>query len=421
MEPYSKLPELKKENKALRGLKIQWQETSVKTEALRWGVTSFPTSIGLVSRPLAIQEVLMRESNRIGLQDPGLEKEHREFFKKILPAIQADTQEGGVTESNMVDDTVNTPSLESTSKVRQRIREWAKLEVFPGQPFNVRDAYPIVNAREPEEKRVVAKELNYLIDKGILEHPIGAAYGNYKRIDDTKVIVDFKNATTENFDIELPFDLSKIITLSPSDLIVVAGESGAGKTSFALELIKRNLGLHKCLYLSSELTAGKMKKRLLLHEDIDFDKWDFNMEIREHDFSNAIDPDRVSIVDFIVTTDDFWKAAIALREIHNKMINGKGLCFAFLQKGAEKEFGYGGDLTQQHASLYLTISKMNSKHPNYLKFVKVREFKDDIESPLGKVIPFKLFNSWKFKPLVGSPIYQDDYNGVSKVKKPWEQ
>ena len=202
----------------------------------------------------------MRENNNIELEDPGLEKEHREFLKKIYPAVQADTREEDVTVSNTVDDTVNTPPLESTSEVRQRIREWAKLEVFPGQPFNVRDAYPIVNAREPEEKRVVAKELNYLIDKGILEHPIGAAYGNYKRIDNTRVIADFKNATTESFAIKLPLDLENIITLSPSDMVVVAGESGAGKTSFGLDLIKRNLGSHKCLYLSSELTAAKMKK-----------------------------------------------------------------------------------------------------------------------------------------------------------------
>lgn len=323
------------------------------------------------------------------------------------------------TEANSTVGTETTPSLDTTAEIRKRIREWARFEVFPGSPFHLKDAYPVVNAITPEDRGAVSKELSRQVERGILDRPIGASYGSFRRIDDTKVKADYKNATIESYDIKLPFDLDNIITLSPSDLIVVAGESGSGKTSFALELIKRNLGSIKPLYLSSELTAGKMAKRLLLHEDITLNDWDFDMEIREHDFSNAIDSDRVNIIDFIVTTEDFWKAAHALREIHNKMLLGKGLCFTFLQKGKHKEFGYGGDMTQTHAALYLTISKMTSENPNYLRFVKVREYKDTTNdeetcNPLGKVIPFNLFNSWKFKILSASPIYQDDYEKVEK-------
>lgn len=361
----------------------------------------------------------MRENNGIGLEDPeenSVEKENRNFLKQLMPITQADTQEEPITKDATMSSTVD-----GTARIRKRTREWAQIQVFPGQRFNVRDAYPEVNANTVGERKAVSKELHYLIEKGLLEKPIDAAYGNFKRIDDTKDIVDFKNASTERFDIKLPLDLDNIITLSPSDMIVVAGESGAGKTSFALDLIKRNLDSFKCLYLSSELTGGQMKQRLQLHEDIDFKKWEINMERREHDFSNAIDPDRVNIIDFLIQTEEPWKAVTSLREIHKKMINGQGVCFVFLQKGKHKEFGWGGDATQTHASLYLTISKGN---PNYLKFVKVREFKNGLDgacSPLGKVIPFKLFNSWKFKPLTATPVFQADYEGVSKDKKPWER
>lgn len=348
--------------------------------------------------------------------------------KEALASLDSAYKRGSKVEvqtSSTVDNTMKTEdttkTLDTTAEIRQRIREWAQIEVAPGQPFNVRDAYPIVNATTPEEKRTVSKELSRQVENNVLDRPIGTPYGNFRRIDDSKNIIDFKNASTERFDIKLPMDLDKIITLSPSDMVIIAGESGAGKTSFALELMKVNLGSLKCLYISSELTGGTMKQRLQLHEDIDFDKWDFEMARREQDFANRVEPDKVNIIDFLLQTEEAWKAITALREIYNKMKGGKGLCFVFLQKGKGKEFGWGGDATQTHASLYLTISKGN---PNYLKFVKVREFKNHPEdgetsNPLGKVIPFKLINSWKFKTLVASPVYQSDYEGVEK--KTWEK
>ena len=344
--------------------------------------------------------------NQASLCDPPFPE--REALAKLESAYKR-----GTRDDVPVSNTVDKPISEATVEIRQGIREWVEIEVVPGQSFHVRDAHEVVNAREPNEKKAVSKELNRLVEKGILEKPLGKPYGNYKKVDNTAVEVDYLNSSCERFGIELPLGLDSIITLSPSDLIVVAGESGAGKTSFALDLMKKNKG-KDITYLSSELTGGKMKQRLLLHEDMELNDWTFTMKNREVDFATVINPDEITIVDFIVVTEDFWKSAHALREIHNKMINGKGLCFAFLQKGKNKESGSGGDLTQQHASLYLSITKGN---PNYMKFLKVREFKNsgEISNPLGKVIPFKLINGWKFNSL-SDPVYQDDYEQVNKKK-----
>ena len=108
-----------------------------------------------------------------------------------------------------------------------------------------------------------SKVLSRLVNDGIIESE-GKRRGSFRRIDTDCPEIDWRNAPTESIDIHFPLGIEELVKIMPGNLIIIAGESNAGKTAFLLNFIRRNMHRHDVHYFSSE--GGKEEHRLRLSE-----------------------------------------------------------------------------------------------------------------------------------------------------------
>jgi replicative DNA helicase len=130
---------------------------------------------------------------------------------------------------------------ETTSKkVWLLVDRW--LEVHKGERFDLDTICRHLEITQRENRHHVVKKLSYEVSRGVLEKSDRI----YRTIDSTLVNIDWVNATdAEVLPIRWPyghedatmFGFDGNVHISPGDLIVVAGVSNTGKTSFCLNLL----------------------------------------------------------------------------------------------------------------------------------------------------------------------------------------
>jgi hypothetical protein len=117
----------------------------------------------------------------------------------------------------------------------------------------------------------------------------------YHRIDNDVVFMDWENAEMRTFPVWLPLGLNDKAYISPGNVIVVAGETNAGKTAFVLNTIYRNLVVNggsqsRIRLLNSEMHPAELKGRLL-SIDRQKDSWrGLEPVSRSRDFHHVIQP-----------------------------------------------------------------------------------------------------------------------------------
>lgn len=238
----------------------------------------------------------------------------------------------------------------------------------------------------PDKKRV-RSELSRLAKKGIIER--GAKNGQYRKIDNDLNEMDFLNAQDEQCNIFMPFGLHKIVKIMPGNIIVIAGQSNAGKTAFLMNIIRDNMrewGVH---YFNSEMGSSELRLRLKLF-DHPIDSWEFKAYERSDNFHDVIrtGPGMLNIIDFIEIHDEFWKIGGMIREIH-KRLDGAVAIIA-IQKNKGETLGRGGAMSIEKARLYLSLS------PGTCKIAKAKNFIKPDFNPNGRSYDFKLVNGCNF-------------------------
>ena len=268
------------------------------------------------------------------------------------------------------------------SNIAADLREWVL--VTQGH-FKVTEYHAESRIVTPEDKHAVIVALKRMEKEGLIEK-YGSQRGVYRRIDTECEAIDWQSADDEPFKIQWPLGIEKLATLYPKNIAVIAGTQNAGKSALALNLAYMNRKRHKVRYLSSEMGSQELKTRLKLFP-FPLDQWE-SLDFRERssNFSDAILPNALNIIDFYEISSDFWKIAADLGRIYEKL--KKGACIVCLQKTEGKAEGRGGDFGLEKPRLYLnldqnppdgtiiTIRKAKAwarqgYNPNYLK----REFK----------------------------------------------
>lgn len=260
--------------------------------------------------------------------------------------------------------------------------------------FTLQDCNTSLHLTTKEERTACRVALTRMIAKGIIERD-GKKTGLYRRLDKKVDLMDWLNAPTDDFRINLPLGIGRLATLYPANICIVAGSSNAGKTAFLLNIIKANMEAYKVYYFNSEMGPTELKTRLSLFEDVPLTSWKFFPIERATNFPDVITQEKaIFIIDFLEVTKDFYEVAGVLSEIQQKLKHG--VCFVALQKKTGSDVGRGGEGTLEKARLYLSLD--HDPDSNIVKIVKAKAWRDHTRNPNGMTRRYSLVKGSKILP-----------------------
>jgi len=235
-----------------------------------------------------------------------------------------------------------------------------------------------------EHRKAVNMALSRLQQAGIIEK-YGEKNGVYRKIEKLEEnIIDLAAADNTCLPIKLPLGIHELVKIMPKNIIIVAGESNAGKSAFLLNTAAKNMIDHKVFYFSSEMGGAELKERLQnFNEKMPFNLWEHCTFIeRANDFDIAIRPDDINIIDFLEIHDEFYKIGGFIKKIFDKL--NKGIAIIAIQKNKGRDDGLGGARSIEKARLYLSM------RPGYIKIVKAKNWVSGLINPNGLEKQFKL-------------------------------
>lgn len=242
------------------------------------------------------------------------------------------------------------------------IKEWLKLV---SGTFDVRELWNELPITKPEGK----SKLRVILFR--LEHedpPVVANLGNgkYRKIENEKQLMDWESADPDNWlPLLLPFDLHQHCLIFPKSIIVVAGGKDGGKTAFLLETLKLNYAGFPIDFYNSETGDEQFKKRVI---PLNFPKPAPFKTYRRYDhFAETIEPDHLSIIDYLDFNSEVYMVGTEIDNIFRKLTTGVAIIgiqkpppITTIVKGKpktiERDLGYGGAFTIKRAVLYVSLS-----------------------------------------------------------------
>jgi len=275
-------------------------------------------------------------------------------------------------ETMMTDSTPSDQSIyeESTRRVAEH------LDDHKGEPFTLDDMCRWISARSPIARKAVSDRLRRLVAQGVLEKENTNRNAIYRTVS-LSPKVNWKTAITGD---ELPinwprahggyggydattFGFDGKITIRPTDLIVVAGVSNAGKSVFARNFLAENLDIWSgnINLIANEYSGGRFKATLERMSWVEWDygdgtdRFDLYVPERDGDWKSYINPDGLNIIDWIAVDGEFYKVRNILKGIQGRL--RKGCCMVVIQKNENKGLGEGGIFSEQLAAVYLNIDK----------------------------------------------------------------
>ena len=250
------------------------------------------------------------------------------------------------------------------------IEQW--LSITKGQ-FNVRDIWSEIGIESPEGKHHLRTILDRLEQKGIIKQ-LDKGFGNYRCVDNDAPKIDWQSANPQNIvQLKWPFEIEKYASIYPKNVAVVAAGKQEGKTTYVYNFIKLNMYNFKIDLFNSETGAEQMKDRftdLGIPLDAPFEVYE-----RYDNFADIIQPDRISVIDYLDLNSEFYLAGAEIDAIFRKLTTGIAIIamqtpppsvslIKGVRKVIERDYAYGGGLTAKRAFIYISMSshKLKLKH-----------------------------------------------------------
>ena len=234
--------------------------------------------------------------------------------------------------------------------------------------FSVKDSYSLLNIVTSKDKTNVRVVLNKLKHSGIIEkHPTQDAI--YRKVETNFDFITFDEheAPEVEYPVKLPLGLNDLAEISQGNIILVAGEFNAGKTSFLLNILNNNKSFLPIRYITSEMSKSEFKKRFasfglplsfwMQDEMTDYVK-------KSSDFHAAIRPEALNIIDYMEFRDsDYTKGAEYLTRIHDALTTG--IAIVAVQKKEGLRMPRSGDMIIEKPRLAISLSKYpsNAEYP----------------------------------------------------------
>jgi hypothetical protein len=196
--------------------------------------------------------------------------------------------------------------------------------------FDISQLYVDLSLQGAAEK-AAARQVIWRL-KGKRVQPHGNKAGRWRVIADNLEEINFGGVTTEDLPIWLPFDLHDYARIMPGNIIVIAGDPDAGKTTAVLNVIKHNIEKWDVHYFSSEMGAEELLGRLKLFDGFPMGHPHFHAYERSCDFQDVLRTEKycLNIIDFLEVTEDFWMVGKLISDIHRAL--GDAVAVICLQK-----------------------------------------------------------------------------------------
>jgi len=265
----------------------------------------------------------------------------------------------------------------------EEIREWVK--TTQGY-FLTTETHAELRITTPEEKKACYSTLLRMCEAGEIEKH-GERRGCFRVVDKSCEDIDFINTPNETLNIKWPFEIETLVKILPKNIIVLAGESNAGKTAFMLNVAEKNMQKNDIWYFSSEMGSLELQDRLIKF-DRPLQSWNVNFKERSSNFADVIKSDAINIIDFLEINDEFYKVGLYIKGIYDKL--NKGIAIIAIQKNKNSEYGLGGGRGLEKARLYLSMET------NKIKIIKAKNWADSMANPNNLEMEFKLIKGCKF-------------------------
>ena len=198
----------------------------------------------------------------------------------------------------------------------------------------------------------MARILDRLSKEGYIER-YGKRSGVFRKIERDYREMDWLNAKIIPINLSYPLGLANIFVTYAKNIIVVAGVKDSGKTAFFLDFIKRNHKSFKINYFTNEMGDEELAMRIRRHKDIMVEQWNFKAYEMGGAWEDIIEPDAITIVDYIEINENFWEIGETIKKMHEKL--NKGILLLGLQKGYGQLLGRGKEFSLQRPRLYVTL------------------------------------------------------------------
>jgi len=275
-----------------------------------------------------------------------------------------------------------------TRNISEEVKDWSLLNEGV---FLLKDCYNELKLVKSEDQLTARVVLSKLVKDGSIEKH-GNMRGQYRSKTTDAPEIDIFSATLDEYDIKFPMGIHEWVKIHKSNIVLIAGESNAGKTALCLNVAKLNPN-KKVNYLSSEMQDGTELRIRLDAFNEPLEKWkDVKFRFRTDNFPDMIDPNGLNIVDYLDEGSDgeAYKMTRRIKDISEKLQDG--IAVVCIQKSSQKQFGFGGEGTKNAARLYLTITQQNR-----ITIEKGKVWRNATINPNGLFCDFKLVAGCKFK------------------------
>lgn len=246
--------------------------------------------------------------------------------------------------------------------------------------------------QQKANNRAVSAILCRFMKEKVIERE-GNRNGMWRRIDDDCPVMDWLHADTTHLPVAWPFGIERYAAILPKSIVVVAGESNAGKTAFLLNAALKNMHDFEVSYFNSEMPEPELLTRIQKFDTLRPEDWKVKFYTRHSNFADVIRPDGMNIIDYLEVYDDFYKIGGYLKAISLKL--NKGFAVVALQKDPKKDFGQGGAITKNLSRLYLSLKYDKAQKTGICEIEKGKIWADSI-NPDHMTVRYRLYQGAQF-------------------------
>lgn len=273
------------------------------------------------------------------------------------------------------------------------------------------------------DKNNRARVLNILNKRHIIKKDIQKK-GLWHVIDTNVDWIDLNNVSEESFPLVLPFGLHELVNVPPKGIILIAGATNAGKTSWILNTLRLNMTQsYGRIYLMSEGGPQEYKQRVAAFGD-DIGFWNNGVKSASKltGFDGIIqhhNPDGLNCIDYLEEVDgEYYKIPSAIRSIYDSL--GDGVAIVAIQKKKDADYGRGGEATSEKARLYLACDYLATREHSIvcaLKVIKAKHYlkkninNHEIHFEITRGVQMEQITDWMPCVDVNREYYKKKYSG----------
>ncbi len=256
-----------------------------------------------------------------------------------------------------------------TAVTKVDIIEWVN---FTTGNFKLADIKTQLNI-DPADYPKLRVIIHRLCHEGVIAS-LGKNDGTYRKVDKTAAPQPFWKITDSGdfplihpygVDDDTKFGFEDRFTFKRGMAYVIGGNSNAGKSSYALNLVWNNMDKYHIKYFTNEPSY------YTFNEHIKYMDWNTPFKVvnpqgiedckfewipRKDNYEDAIYGADIYIIDWINLTDEIWKIGSLIEKLKTRAYeSGGGLVVVVLQKDKEKTQAVGGQWTLHFADLGIVL------------------------------------------------------------------